>query len=310
MHIAVKKGLGVLLILGASLSFACMGLFVNLAGELPVMQKVFFRNVLTAAAVFFILLFRKDKFRIKSKESLLWLFLRSLSGFLGVILNFYAIDHLNSISDASILNKLSPFFAILFSAVLLKEKPAAAEVVFVLIAFAGAALVAQPMSGLTALPALSGILSGACAGFAYTCVRILGMKGERGIMTVFFFSAFSTVASLPFFIAGYVPMSGMQWLYLLLAGVSATAGQFFITAAYRRAPAKEIAVFDYAQVLFAALLGFLVLSQVPTLLSIIGYAVIISAAAGNRTYRFIKEKRARKTKNGHGGRENTKTGKE
>ena len=161
MHIAVKKGLGVLLILGAALSFACMGLFVNLAGDLPVMQKVFFRNALTAAVVFFILLFQKDKFRIQSKQSLLWLFLRSVLGFLGVILNFYAIDNLSSISDASILNKLSPFFAILFSALLLKEKPSIPEVIFVLIAFGGAALVAQPKFDLTVLPALSGILSGA-----------------------------------------------------------------------------------------------------------------------------------------------------
>lgn len=290
MHIAVKKGLGVLLILGAALSFACMGLFVNLAGDLPVMQKVFFRNALTAAVVFFILLFQKDKFRIQSKQSLLWLFLRSVLGFLGVILNFYAIDNLSSISDASILNKLSPFFAILFSALLLKEKPSIPEVIFVLIAFGGAALVAQPKFDLTVLPALSGILSGACAGFAYTCVRILGMKGERGLMTVFFFSAFSTIVSLPFFIVGYVPMTPMQWVYLLLAGVAATAGQFFITAAYRQAPAKEIAVFDYAQVLFSALLGFFILSQVPKTLSIIGYAVIISAAVGKWLYQLLKRK--------------------
>ena len=290
MHIAVKKGLGVLLILGAALSFACMGLFVNLAGDLPVMQKVFFRNALTAAVVFFILLFQKDKFRIQSKQSLLWLLLRSVLGFLGVILNFYAIDNLSSISDASILNKLSPFFAILFSALLLKEKPSIPEIIFVLIAFGGAALVAQPKFDLTVLPALSGILSGACAGFAYTCVRILGMKGERGLMTVFFFSAFSTIVSLPFFIAGYVPMTPMQWVYLMLAGVAATAGQFFITAAYRQAPAKEIAVFDYAQVLFSALLGFFILSQVPKTLSIIGYVVIISAAVGKWLYQLLKRK--------------------
>ena len=271
--------LGILYLLGAALGFAAMNLFVNLAGDLPTMQKVFFRNLITVFVVFALLLFQKEKFRIR-KGCLKWLLLRSVVGFLGVVLNFYAIDHIGSISDASILNKLSPFFAILFSVVLLKEKPGWLEIGFVVLAFAGAALIVRPTFDASVLPALAGLLSGACAGFAYTCVRILGVKGERGFMTVFFFSAFSTLVALPFFIAGFTPMSFLQVVYLLLAGVSATVGQFFITAAYRCAPAKEIAVFDYSQVVFAALLGFFFLSQIPDAWSIAGYIVIIGAAVG------------------------------
>ncbi len=248
VKISLKKSLGILYILGAAACFAAMNLFVNLAGDLPLMQKVFFRNALTVVVVFFLLLFQKEKFHIREKRNLLWFFLRSAVGFLGVILNFYAIDNLASISDASILNKLSPFFAILFSVFLLREKPAIPEVIFVLVAFAGAMCVVDPHFDLEVLPALSGFMSGACAGFAYVCVRILAVKGERGVMTVFLFALFSTVVSLPFFIAFYDPMSPIQLLWLLLAGAAATGGQFFITAAYRQAPAKEIAVFDYAQV--------------------------------------------------------------
>ena len=279
---ASKRTVGVLFILGAALCFALMNLFVNLAGDLPVMQKVFFRNLIASVAVFFLLLFQKEKFRIHSKECLLWLFLRSFVGFLGVILNFYAIDTIGSISDASILNKLSPFFAILFSVFLLKEKPRLYEIGFVALAFLGALFVVKPTFTAASLPALAGVLSGASAGFAYSCVRVLSVKGERGMMTVFFFSAFSTLVALPFFIAFYEPMTPFQLFALLMAGVSATGGQFFITAAYRFAPAKEIAVFDYSQVLFAAVLGFLFLDQLPDLFSLAGYGIIIGAAVGKQ----------------------------
>ena len=279
---ASKRTVGVLFILGAALCFALMNLFVNLAGDLPVMQKVFFRNLIASVAVFFLLLFQKEKFRIQSKECLFWLFLRSFVGFLGVILNFYAIDTIGSISDASILNKLSPFFAILFSVFLLKEKPRLYEIGFVALAFSGALFVVKPTFTAASLPALAGVLSGASAGFAYSCVRVLGTKGERGMMTVFFFSAFSTLVALPFFIAFYEPMTPFQLFALLMAGVSATGGQFFITAAYRFAPAKEIAVFDYSQVLFAAVLGFLFLDQLPDLFSLAGYGIIIGAAVGKQ----------------------------
>lgn len=293
---ARKKLFGILFILGAALMFALMNLFVNKAGELPLMQKVFFRNFFATVIVFFTLLFSKEKFRIHDKSCILWLFLRAGIGFLGVVLNFYAIDHIGSISDASILNKLSPFFAILFSVFLMKEKPSIPEIIFVLIAFAGAMLVVNPRFDMQIVPALSGFLSGACAGFAYTCVRVLGKKGERNDIIIFFFSAFSSLVSLPFMIIYYEPMTGMQWLYLVLAGLSAAGGQFFITAAYKQAPAKEIAVFDYAQVLFAALLGFLFLNQIPKTLSIIGYVVIIGAAVGNFIYRLEKTKREAKKK--------------
>ena len=293
MTAAAKKGLGILFILGAALCFALMNLFVNLAGDLPLMQKVFFRNGLTAVVVMVVLCFQKEHFRIANKGCIPWHFLRSGLGLLGVVLNFYAIDHIGSISDASILNKLSPFFAILFSVFLLKEKPAIPELIFVLLAFAGAMCVVNPRFDMEVMPALSGLASGACAGFAYTCVRILGLKGERGIMTVFFFAAFSTVVTLPFMIAFYEPMTPMQLCWLLLAGAAATGGQFCITAEYRQAPAKEIAVFDYMQVFFAAILGFLFLDQVPKLLSFVGYAVIIGAAVGQWAYHLVRARRAR-----------------
>ncbi len=282
------------MILGAALCFALMNFFVNAAGDLPVMQKVFFRNLVAAFIAAVCLCFEKEKFRIHDKSCLLWLFLRAAVGFLGVVLNFYAIDHLNSISDASILNKLSPFFAILFSVFLLGEKPRALELLFVFVAFGGAVLVASPTFSMDVLPALAGIGGGACAGFAYTCVRVLGCKGERSNMTVFFFSAFSTLAALPFFIANYAPMSAMQLSFLLLSGVAAAGGQFFITAAYRFAPAKEISVFDYAQVPFAALLGFFFLHQIPKPLSLAGYAVIIAAAVARWAYGLLRDRRERK----------------
>ena len=76
----------------------------------------------------------------------------------------------------------------------------------------------------------------------------------------------------------YAPMTAFQFVSLLLAGAAAAGGQFSITAAYTKAPAKEISVFDYTQVLFAALLSLCVLGQVPDLLSIAGYVIIIGTA--------------------------------
>ena len=45
-----------------------------------------------------------------------------------------------------------------------------------------------------------------------------------------------------------------------------------------KAPASEISVFDYTQVIFAALLGFVFLGQIPDILSAAGYVIIITVA--------------------------------
>ena len=72
-------------------------------------------------------------------------------------------------------------------------------------------------------------------------------------------------------------MSLLQLVYLILAGTFACVGQLGITKAYICAPAREISVYDYTQVIFAAALGFLVFGDIPDLLSVVGYVLICGA---------------------------------
>ena len=271
-----KHSQGILLIICAGLFFSFMTFFVRLSGDLPTMQKTFFRNIFPVFISAFTLVRSKEKFHIK-KGSLPSLAARSFFGVLGVICNFYAIDKMN-LSDSNMLNKLSPFFAIIFSYFILKEKANKMEWGAVITAFIGALFIIKPSFQMNFIYALVGLSGGMLAGLAYTFVRKLGKSGERGPIIVLFFSLFSCIVTAPFLVVGYVPMTGKQLLYLLLAGISAAGGQFCITAAYTKAPAKDISVFDYFQILFAALLGFLFLNQIPDWLSLIGYVIIIGSA--------------------------------
>ena len=88
-------------------------------------------------------------------------------------------------------------------------------------------------------------------------------------------------------LAGYEPMGARQLAFLLLSGCAAALGQLGITMAYTYAPAKEISVYDYIQVVFAALFGFLLFGELPDLLSVFGYVLII----GTAVYRFLASKK-------------------
>lgn len=278
MSLAVnQKYKGVLCIIVSAFCFAFMNAFVRLSGDLPSIQKSFFRNFVAFFFALIILIRSKEKINV-TKESVPYLLLRSIFGTLGILCNFYAVDHL-VLSDASMLNKMSPFFTILFSFLFLNERLTAFQTVSVIIAFFGSLFIIKPtFTNMDLIPSLLGLLGGIGAGAAYTMVRKLGSLGVKGPFVVFFFSGFSCITTLPFLIIGFEPMTWVQLLMLLGAGLAAAGGQFSITAAYYYAPAREISVYDYSQIIFSALLGFILFDQIPDALSFLGYVIIISVA--------------------------------
>ena len=229
-----NKVKGIMCIISSAFCFALMNMFVRMAGDLPSIQKSFFRNFIALIIAFVVLIRTDGKFKF-NKKNLPELLLRSIFGTMGILCNFYAIDHL-VLSDASMLNKLSPFFAVICSYFVLKEKVKPFQALAVIVAFIGA------------------------------------------------FSAFSCVVTLPYLIVDYSPMTIAQLVILICAGIAAAGGQFSITAAYSYAPAREISVFDYTQIIFAALMGFIAFGDIPDKFSIIGYIIICSVSVAMFLY--------------------------
>lgn len=176
---------GTLCILMAPSAFALMCTFVRLSGDVPSMQKAFFRNVVAAVFALLIMLRNHEPFHPPKKSHWGYLMARAVFGTMGLLCNFYAVDHLN-LSDASMLNKMSPFFAILISYFLLNEKLNLVQGVSVIAAFLGCLLIIKPNPANMALvPSLIGLLGGFGAGVAYSFVRLMSKKGVHSTLIVF-----------------------------------------------------------------------------------------------------------------------------
>lgn len=281
-----NKTLGIYFILGSAFFFSVMALFVKLGGDVPSIQKSFFRNFI--ASIFaLVVIFRSRTFYIPNKDTILPLLLRAIFGTVGIFCNFYAIDHMN-ISDANILNKLSPFFAIIASYFLIKEKPGKVDWIVTVIAFIGAVFVAKPGYSIYGNAAIIAVMGGLFAGLAYTFVRILSLKNVPSVFIVFFFSFTSCIVSLVLCINKFVYISYIQLFWLIMSGFAAMGGQLCITKAYKYAPAKEISVFDYTQVVYSAVMGYLVFGEVSDIYSYIGYILIIGMALFKYNYNIRK----------------------
>lgn len=281
---------GIIAILISAIGFSFMSVFFRLAGDLPVFQKSLARNLVAMfIPLFFIIKYRQPIFGKMSSQPLL--ITRSTLGLIGVLLNIYAIDHM-VLSDADTLMKLNPFWTILLSLIFLKENIKRYQIIAMLIAIFGMLFIVKPEFSSTMFSSLAGLFSGIFAASAYTCVRALS-KREAPYTIVFYFSLFSVIVLIPFSIATYEPMTKLQIIYLLGAGLSAAVGQIGITLAYSFAPAKDISIFTYASILFTALFGFILFGEIPDFYAFIGYIIIIGASY----FMFEKARRQSNTSN-------------
>lgn len=266
---------GIISMMTASCSFALMATMVKLSGgAIPLFQQVFFRNLIMI--IFVIFMMKKEGVNIAfDRATAPALFMRCFFGFLGVICVFYASNHLQ-LAEAQTLQKLNPFFVTFFAGFILKEKISWKRVLTVIGGFAGAAIVINPSGGMNAgiFPFIVGICSALFGGLAYTMVG--KMAGAiNGLVIIFYFSAFSTICSIPLMIPHYVAPTQREWIYLLLIGVFAAGGQYFITRAYTCAEASRITLFDYTGVVLSPLIGFFVFGETLKISTLIGMAVII-----------------------------------
>lgn len=286
-----NKTKGIICILISALFFSGMSSFINLSGDVPIAQKVFFRNLVALFCATAVLLKNREKFK-PAKGCLPFHIIRASTGLLGVFGNFYATTHMSHTPDAAMLNKMSPFFTLIFSAIFLKEKVKPKQAIAIIIAFLGSMLVLKPsLSNVELVPSIAGLVGGIAAGAAYTCVRHMGNKGENGRFTVFFFSLFSVLVTSPYLIFNYHPMTTKQLIYLILVGVCAAGGQFGITFAYTFAPSREISVYDYSNIVFTAIEGYIFLHQgIPDGYSLLGYFIICAMAVWMFIYNNKKAK--------------------
>jgi drug/metabolite transporter (DMT)-like permease len=269
-----NRNQAIIAMLTSAFAFSLMGVFVKLTGDIPVIQKSVFRTITIMIISYFMM--KQQKVKLSQMKHFKLLGIRSITGTIGIVLNYYAIDHL-LLSDANVIFRLSTIFVMFFSWIFLKEKMNHIQGLSALLAFSGVILVIKPQFAIELVPYLLAILGAAAAAGAYTALRALGGK-EKPVLIVFFFSFFTTVILLPYVLLTYVPMTPSQWIYAIIAGICAAVGQFGVTFAYKLAPAKEVSIYNYYGVIFSAIFGMFFFGSFPDAWSLVGYVIVFSSS--------------------------------
>lgn len=269
-----NRNKGIMYMTVSSLFFALNAATIKFLGDIPTMEKVFFRNTIGFIISGYFIFKSGESFKGNNMK---YLFLRSIFGVSGVILYFYTLVNL-PLSDAVVLNQLNPFFIIILAAIFLGEKIKKLQVPAIVLALAGVVFISQPQFSYSIVPALIGVLAAMLVAIAYTMVRYLRLTDSPNLI-VFYLSGISTIVTLPFIILGdFVVPNIINFISLLGVGVFSTLAQYFMTNAYRYSEASDLSIYSYGHTVFSTFIGIIVWGEIPNLLSTLGIVCILIGA--------------------------------
>ncbi|QFT98027.1 Riboflavin transporter [Roseovarius sp. THAF8] len=276
---------GILLKLVAVTLFIVMSALIKAAADtVPPGQAVFFRSFFAIPVILAWLAIRGEMstgLRVKSRLGHFW---RGFVGTTAMGLMFAGLGLL-PLPEVTALGYAAPLLVVVFAAMFLDEKVGIFRLGAVALGLVGVLVVLAPrlttLGGPTvetaqAVGAVLVLLGAVCAALAQIYIRKL-VQTEQTSAIVFYFSLTSTLLSLLTLPFGWVIPGGTETVYLVLAGLIGGLAQIFLTSAYRFADASVIAPFDYASMLFAIAIGYVIFDEVPTGQMLIGAALIVLA---------------------------------
>jgi drug/metabolite transporter (DMT)-like permease len=181
------------------------------------------------------------------------------------------------LAEASAITFLAPMFAIVLSMPVLGERPTRARWLSAIGGFAGILILVRP--GSAVFHPATGLLVIAAISNAFYQLLTRRLPNDSPHTTLFFSGLVGTVAlslALPFAdLPGEI--TSRDAMFLVVLGLLAGVGHWFLITAFLRAPASLVAPFTYLQMIWATLYGYLVFSQLPDGLSALGMAVIVAS---------------------------------
>ena len=289
--VAQSPALGILLRVLAMALLAMLAAIVKACAErgVPVLEIIFFRNAFAFIPVM-LYIWRTSGFGVLRTRRPGAHLTRSAVGLTGMICGFTAVSLL-PLTQSTAISFSAPLFMVALSALILKEPVGLQRWAAVAVGFVGVLIMVHPdprqFVGVGVLFAIAAAIGAAGANIA---IREIS-RTEPGPTIVFYFTLAGTaagLASLPF---GWVMPSPGVLALLVAAGLIGGTGQLLLTEAIRRAPVAVVAPFDYTQLVWAGLIGFLVWGETPAVLTLVG-AMVVAASSTYILWREIGRSRA------------------
>lgn len=267
--------------LAAMVTLSTMFMLVKLAGEAGVSlpELVFWRQAMSVPIILVVLL-ASGRIGVLRTQRMGSHAMRATLGTLGLCCNLGAATLL-PLAEGTVLGFTAPLFAVLVTALVLRETVGRWRWTAVVLGFMGVLVITQPgmHAGTAPVPTL-GLVAGLGAGFVVAIVsfqiRDLS-RTEAPIACVFWFALYGSLFAamvLPFYARAHGPR---EWLLLGAIGLAGTLAQFLITSALRFGQVATVVVMDYTALIWATLYGWALWGHLPSAATWLGAPLIVAA---------------------------------
>jgi drug/metabolite transporter (DMT)-like permease len=280
--------LGIALILVSGACFALLDTAAkHVVATVPVLMALAVRYVLQAIFSSSLLMAAKQHAPLRTNRLGLQL-LRSVLLLGSSVAALFSLKHMPLAEFVAII-MLTPLMVSVIAVVVMKEKLDGAGWLLLALSFAGTLLIVRP----------GGAASGWGAVFALICVSqsvayqlLSGVLGRSDnptsthLITMWSAAVLFTL-TLPW---SWSPIEHpATWAWLAFMGLMGAMGHWFLAHAFRHAPASTLAPFNYANLLWATLLGWSVFGQFPDAISATGMALIAACGLMNTRRHMRRE---------------------
>jgi drug/metabolite transporter (DMT)-like permease len=267
------SGKAIWLMLGSVFFMSTMDAAIKiLVADFHSFQVVFFR-CLMSFPLFALWIFFQDRSLFRTHYP--WGHL--LRGLLGLFL-LYAVSECFRelhLAEAYTLFFAAPLLITLLSGPILGEPAGRLRITIALVGFSGVLVALRPSaSSLISYGATMGLLGMVAYSFTVLLLRRLGDK-DNTVTIAFWFVTICGAGAGILAIPHWQPVGSQHWPMLLLLGITGSAGQILLTAAFRRASPAVIAPFDYTHMIFAVIYGFALWGYLPDVRTWFGAGIIV-----------------------------------
>lgn len=271
---------GILLMLAAMTFFSVMAALVKAADRIPAGQAVFFRAFFSIPVVFLWLAWIGELAQgVRTKD---WRphAVRGLAGSCAMGLGFASLKLL-PLPEVTALRFVTPVLMVIFAAMLLGERIRMIRITAVLVGLLGVVIISAPRFSVGGTESeMIGVamvlVSATLAALAQIFVKSMAAT-ESTAAIVFYFAATAATLSLFTIPFGWLIPTPAEAALLIGAGLVGGCGQILLTSCYRYADAGTVAPFTYVTMIWSIVIGYFIFSEVPTMATLAGSALIIAA---------------------------------
>lgn len=249
-----------------------------IASTYPLAQSTGMRYCAVAIVATFFYVFASGEW--PNQQAIIRSIPRSVANLLAGACFFLAVSRLPLV-DAIALTFLSPLFLAIWAWIFLREPPTKGTFLAMFVGLAGVLLIMRGQSASIDHkfdPVGIGAAIATAALYALSMVMTRGHSSKDSLPTLVLLpSVIGAILAAPSMLWTWEPVSTWHYMIAACIGVFGTAGFICLAWAYSNSHVSRLGLLDYTGLIWAAVIGFFIFHEVPSVWTLAGALLIVAA---------------------------------